>query len=198
MIDKYILEDKGKQLSWLLRHDSHSFVKGLIDEHGWRSVDEIISKYHYTQELLDEIVETNNKKRYEYNDDKTKIRARQGHSINVDVELKEANDIGELHPWLFHGTSDRFIDDIKKDGLLPQSRQYVHLSPDEPTAVNVGKRHGGKTYVIKIDANQMKLDGEKIYISNNGVYNVKKVLPKYFLDIWVYPNFKLKINKDDE
>lgn len=191
-MDKYILEDKGKQLSWLLRHDSHSFVKGLIDEHGWRSVEEIKSKYNYTQELLDEIVETNNKKRYEYNDDKTKIRARQGHSINVDVELKEDTTITENNPYLYHGTSDRFIESIKREGLIPQTRMYVHLSVDEPTAVNVGKRHGGKTYVIKIDAHQMKLDGEKIYISNNGVYNVKKVLPKYFKDIWVYPNLSIK------
>lgn len=180
MFDKYILEDKGKQLSWLLRHDSESFNKGLIDEHGWRSVEEIKSKYNYTQDLLDEIVETNNKKRYEYNDDKTKIRARQGHSINVDVELKEDTTITKDNPYLYHGTSDRFIETIKQEGLLPQTRQYVHLSVDVPTAINVGQRHGGKTYVIVIDAWKMKCDGEKIYISNNGVYCVKKVDPKYF------------------
>ena len=182
---------KGKKLAWLLRHDKEAFDHGFIDSNGWRNVKVLCKTYGYTPELLDEIVETNNKKRYEYNEDKTKIRARQGHSIPVDVGLKEAN-IDELNPFLYHGTSDRFINDIKKDGLLPQTRQYVHLSIDEPTAINVGKRHGGKTYVIKIDALQMKLDGEKIYISNNGVYNVKKVLPKYFKDIWVYPKLVIK------
>lgn len=188
MFDKHILIDKGKQLSWLLRHDVKAYtLKGLIDEHGWRSVDEICNNYHYTKELLDEIVETNNKKRYEYNEDKTKIRARQGHSIDVDVELNEVSFEYLLHknPFLYHGTSDRFIEDIKKDGLKPQSRKYVHLSPDEETALNVGKRHGGKTYIIVIDALEMKMDGEKIYISNNGVYCVKKVDPKYFKRIYI-------------
>lgn len=171
--------EKGKKLAWLLRHDKESFDKGLIDKHGWRKVDEIIKNYHYTADLLQEIVDTNNKQRYEYNDDKTLIRARQGHSIPVDVELKEAL-ITVKNPYLYHGTSSRFIEDIKKEGLKPQSRQYVHLSPDEKTAIDVGKRHGAETYIIKIDAYKMQEDGIKIYISNNGVYNVKYVDPKYF------------------
>lgn len=177
-----ILIDKGKKLSWLLRHDKDAFDSGFIDKNGWRSVKVLCKVYGYTPELLDEIVETNNKKRYEYNEDKTKIRARQGHSIPVDVELKEAN-ITVNNPYLYHGTSEKFLNDIKRDGLLPQTRQYVHLSPDEETAINVGKRHGGETYVIVIDAYQMIEDGETIYISNNGVYNVKKVEPKYFVRI---------------
>ena len=178
--------EKGKYLSWLLRHDKESYEAGLIDNEGWRRVDELIKNHHYIQELLDEIVETNNKQRYEYNEDKTKIRARQGHSIPVDVGMKEADDITEDMAWLYHGTSERFIEDIKKNGLRPQTRQYVHLSPDTETAYNVGKRHGGKTYIIMINAWQMKLDGEKIYISNNGVYNVKYVDPKYFYCINKY------------
>lgn len=180
-MDKNILEEKGKQLSWLLRHDVKAFeLRGLIDEHGWRSVDEICRDFNYTRELLDEIVDTNNKKRYEYNEDKTKIRARQGHSIAVDVEMKEDTTITETNRYLYHGTSSRFIESIKEEGLVPQSRLYVHLSPDVETAEKVGKRHGGKTCVIVVDAWQMKCDGEKIYLSNNGVYNVKKVDPKYF------------------
>ena len=175
-----ILESKGKKLSWLLRHDKDSFNLGLIDKNGWRSVSEICKDYAYTPELLNEIVETNNKKRYEYNEDKTKIRARQGHSINVDVGLAEDTTITDANPYLYHGTSDRFIEAIKREGLLPQTRQYVHLSVDELTAIKVGERHGGKICIIVIDAWKMKSDGEKIYISNNGVYNVKKVDPKYF------------------
>ena len=177
-MNKYILEDKGKQLSWLLRHDSHSYVKGLIDEHGWRSVDEIIKNYHYTQELLNEIVETNNKKRYEYNEDKTKIRARQGHSIAVDVELKET-----VPPkYLYHGTCTRFIDSILKEGLKPQTRLYVHLSPDTETATNVGLRHG-KLVMLRIDSGMMNEDGLKFYLSNNGVWLTKYVDTKYIEEI---------------
>lgn len=171
--------ERGKYLAWLLRHDKESFNNGLIDEHGWRDVDEIIKNHDYTQSLLDEIVETNNKKRYEYNEDKTKIRARQGHSIPVDVEMKEFI-VDEFYPYLYHGTSSRFLEDIKREGLYPQTRMYVHLSPDEETAINVGKRHGGDTYIITINAYKMQKDGMKIYISNNGVYNVKYVDPKYF------------------
>ena len=182
-MDNKILERKGKKLSWLLRHDKNSFNLGFIDKNGWRSVSEICKNYAYTSELLDDIVETNNKKRYEYNEDKTKIRARQGHSIPVDVGLSEDTTITDANPYLYHGTSDRFIEAIKKEGLLPKTRQYVHLSVDELTATKVGERHGGKTYIIIIDAWKMKSNGEKIYISNNGVYNVKKVDTKYFKSI---------------
>jgi putative RNA 2'-phosphotransferase len=167
--------EKGKKLAWLLRHDKESFDKGLIDEHGWRKVDEIIKNYHYTSDLLQEIVDTNNKQRYEYNDDKTLIRARQGHSIPVDVELKETTppDI------LYHGTCDKFINDILKDGLKPQTRLYVHLSKDIETATNVGRRHG-KPVILSIDSKKMYEDGIKFYLSNNGVWLTKFVDKKYF------------------
>lgn len=180
MYNKKELVSKGKYMSFILRHGKEEYEAGLIDNNGWMKIDDLVSLKGYTKELIDEIVKTNNKARYEYNEDKTKIRARQGHSIPVDVELKEDTTITENNPYLYHGTSDRFLEDIKKEGLLPQSRQYVHLSVDEPTAIDVGKRHGGKTYIIVIDAWKMKCDGEKIYISNNGVYCVKKVNPKYF------------------
>ena len=176
------LVSKGKYLSWLLRHDKESFEKGLIDENGWREVDELIVDYQYSKKLLNDIVETNNKARYEYNADKSKIRARQGHSIPVDVELTKV-DIDMSNPFLYHGTTGRFLESIKKNGLLPQTRQYVHLSKDTATAINVGKRHGNDVYVITIDAWQMENNGENIYISNNGVYNVKRVDPKYFTKI---------------
>ena len=75
----------GKRLSFLLRHDtSYQF-----DEHGYRDVDELVEKQGFTKELLDVIVETNDKKRYEFSKDKKKIRARQGHSVNVNVDLTE-------------------------------------------------------------------------------------------------------------
>ena len=128
-------------------------------------------------ELLDEIVETNNKKRYEYSEDKTKIRARQGHSINVDVELKETTPPGIL----YHGTAETTVPAIMKEGIKKGSRLHVHLSQTEETAVNVGKRHG-KPAVLRINAKQMSEDGIKFYLSNNGVWLTDFVSLKYIID----------------
>ena len=130
----------------------------------------------YPRPILDEIVATNNKQRYEYSPDGRKIRARQGHSIPVDVELKEATppDI------LYHGTATKFLESIYKKGLLPGTRLYVHLSQDEETAINVGSRHG-TPFVIKIDCQKMLADSCKFFLSNNGVWLTEKVLPEYIL-----------------
>ncbi len=167
---------KGKHLAFLLRHDKEAFEDGRIDKHGWRQVSEL-AQFGYDRSLLDEIVATNNKQRYEYSLDGRKIRARQGHSIPVDVELKEA-----MPPAiLYHGTATKFLESIFKDGILPGTRLYVHLSQDEETAINVGSRHG-KPYVIKIDCQKMLSDGCKFFLSNNGVWLTEKVKPEYFID----------------
>ena len=165
----------GKHLAFLLRHDKEAFEDGRIDKHGWRKVGEL-AKLGYDRSLLNEIVATNNKQRYEYSPDGRKIRARQGHSILVDVELKEATPPNIL----YHGTATRFLESIYKDGILPGTRLYVHLSPDEETAINVGSRHG-KPYVIKIDCQKMLADGCKFFLSNNGVWLTEKVKPEYFM-----------------
>lgn len=168
------LISKGKHLAFLLRHDKEAFENGLIDHNGWRSVSELIKSQGYTKELLDGIVETNNKQRYEYNGGKTKIRARQGHSINVDVGLTET-----IPPnTLYHGTSTKALESIYKQGILKGERLYVHLSKDEETALKVGSRHG-TPYVLKIDSEQMHKDGIKFYLSNNGVWLTDYVDVKY-------------------
>ena len=183
---KMNLTSTSKFVSLILRHKPET-IGIQLDEHGWVNVEELIAGIsktrEFNRELLEEIVRTDNKQRFTFNEDKTKIRARQGHSIPVDVELKEATDINKYKPYLYHGTSDKFIEAIQKEGLISKSRLYVHLSPDIETAFNVGKRHGGKTFIITINALQMKLDGKKIYLSNNGVYNVESVEPKYFIKI---------------
>lgn len=168
------LVSKGKHLSFILRHGKDEFERGLIDIHGWMPIDDLVNKKGFTRELIEEIVITNNKSRYEYNNDHTKIRARQGHSIPVDVELKEVRPPDKL----FHGTADRFLDGIFKEGLKPQSRLYVHLSYDKETALNVGRRHG-KPVILSVDAKRMYDDGIKFYISNNGVWLTKFVDKKY-------------------
>lgn len=172
MSKKKDLVSRGKQLSFLLRHDKDY----TFDEHGYRTVQDLIDNHGYSIEELDAIVETNDKKRYEYNEDKSLIRARQGHSVNVNVDLKEMTppDI------LYHGTTTRFYSTILKEGIKKMNRQYVHLSDNYSTAVSVGSRHGS-AIVITIDAKKMKDDGCKFYLSNNGVWLTDYVKPDYIL-----------------
>ena len=178
MSNKKELINKGKHLAFLLRHDSDAFKAGLIDKNGWRSVSELIKEQGYTRQLLEEITDTNEKKRYEFNLDKSKIRARQGHSIPVDVELKES-----VPPdVLYHGTASRFVDSILKNGILSGSRLYVHLSTDKETAIKVGSRHGTPE-VLKVDAKAMYVDGYQFFISNNDVWLTKEVPTKYLLPL---------------
>ena len=167
------IKQKGILLSYLLRHDKAAFKNGNIDDKGWRNVSELIG-LGITQSELDEIVESNNKKRFEYNSDKTKIRARQGHSIPVDVGLKESTPPDVL----YHGTATRFIDSIKEKGLIRGTRLYVHLSKDKDTAINVGSRHGDP-YVITVDCKSMVKDGFKFYLSNNDVWLTEYVPVEY-------------------
>lgn len=176
------LTKTSRFLSLILRHQPE--VIGItIDEHGWADIGELIDginksgKYHIDMEILEEIVRTDNKQRYTISEDKSLIRANQGHSIPVDVELEEK----EPPEILFHGTAARFMDSINKQGLLPQSRLYVHLSKDTATAKNVGLRHG-KPIVYAIKSGEMYRAGYKFYLSVNGVWLTKNV-PTEFLKI---------------
>lgn len=169
----------GKYISLILRHKPD--VIGItLDKHGWADVDEFIkgvNKNHkLTMEMLENIVATDDKQRYSFNEDKTKIRANQGHSINVDVELEEVRP----PEYLWHGTGRKYVDSIMKDGLIPKSRLYVHLSDNYNTAINVGVRHG-EPVVLCIWAGDMYRDGYKFYRSKNGVWLVKHV-PVEYLD----------------
>lgn len=168
------LVKKGKHLAFLLRHDKEALEDGRIDSQGWRKLSEL-KNLGYTTDEIETIVREDNKGRYEFSNDGRSIRARQGHSINVDVGLKEATPPDTL----FHGTAMRFIESIYKEGLKPQSRLYVHLSKDRETAYNVGIRHGSP-YIFEIDTKQMVEDGKKFFLSNNGVWLTDYVNPKYF------------------
>ena len=171
------LTDTSKYISLILRHKPE--VIGIsLDEHGWANVSELVAGINKTQpfsmEQLEEIVRTDSKKRYSFNEDKTLIRANQGHSIPVDVELpeKQPPDI------LYHGTGEKYVSSIDRQGLIPKSRLYVHLSKDSDTAVKVGTRHG-KPVVYRVDAHKMAEDGYKFYLSVNGVWLTKEVPMKY-------------------
>lgn len=161
------LQDASRKLAFLLRHDKdYDFPSN-----GYRTVENLVTECGYTLTELEEIVSTDEKGRYEFNDDHTMIRATQGHSVMVDVGFKET-----VPPvFLYHGTSDRFIDSIMKNGIQKMSRQYVQLSFDIATAKKVGARHGGKTLVLRIFAHDMYKDGFKFYLSVNGVWNIDEV-----------------------
>ncbi len=124
--------------------------------------------------MLEEIVASDEKQRYSFNENKTLIRANQGHSISVDVDLKQA-----IPPkYLYHGTGEKYVTSIEKQGLFPKSRLYVHLSVDLSTAKKVGLRHG-KPVVFCVSAEEMVGDGYIFYKSVNGVWLTKEVPPKY-------------------
>ena len=125
--------------------------------------------------LLKEIVETDDKQRYSFNEDQTKIRANQGHSIPVDVELEEL----EPPDTLWHGTATKYLADIEKSGLLAKTRLYVHLSTSYDAAVKVGSRHGSPV-VLTVNAKQLYADGYRFYKSANNVWLTKYVPPYYF------------------
>ena len=162
-------------ISLILRHKPD--VIGIsLNEHGWANVQELISginktgKYSIDMTMLEEIVRTDNKQRYSFNEDRSKIRANQGHSINVDVELKET-----VPPEiLYHGTGEKYVDSINAEGLKPKSRLYVHLSKDVETAVTVGSRHG-KSVVYTVASGEMQRQGYTFYLSENGVWLTKNV-----------------------
>ena len=174
------LDKIGSFLCFALRHRPDQ-VGIELDEHGWANVDELIAgvnrvhpEMNLDMELLEEIVRIDNKMRYSFNEDKTLIRANQGHSIPVDVELLEL-----VPPMvLYHGTAEKYVDSIDATGLIPKSRLYVHLSWDYDTAVKVGTRHGSPV-IYTVDATRMHADGYKFYRSVNGVWLTKEVPTKY-------------------
>ena len=174
------LERISKFISMILRHKPE--VIGItLDEHGWADVDELIKginetgeEIEFSKDTLETIVKTDKKQRYSFSQDRTLIRANQGHSIPVDVELEKK----EPPKVLYHGTGSRFVKSIQEQGLLPMERLYVHLSTDVETATNVGKRHGTPV-IFQVNSEQMQKDGYGFFQSVNGVWLTKEVPAKY-------------------
>ena len=167
----------SKYISLILRHKPE--VIGIqLDEHGWADVSELLAGIRRTapidMALLEKIVAEDEKQRYSFNEDKTLIRANQGHSIPVDVELEEI----EPPEILYHGTGEKYVDSIDAAGLIPKSRLYVHLSGDIETALKVGQRHG-KPVVYVVDSGKMAEDGFVFRRSVNGVWLTDEVQVKY-------------------
>lgn len=171
-------------ISKILRHEPE--IIGIkIERYGaWAEVDKLIDGINRTgrhkidRSILEQIVATDAKGRYSFNEDGTKIRANQGHSIDVVIEMEKRTP----PEFLYHGTAAHSMESIMAQGLLPQRRNFVHLSPDYETAVTVGYRHSKpeKPVILKIYAAQMAADGYEFMISDNGVWQIKNVPPQYF------------------
>jgi len=170
----------SKFVSLVLRHEPQR-VGLALDSQGWASVEELLAAASrhgtpLTRDKLMRIVAENEKQRFAFSDDGQRIRARQGHSVDVDLALAP-----QVPPEiLFHGTATRFLESIRATGLESRSRQHVHLSRDEATAVQVGQRHG-KPVVLKVLAGQMHAAGHEFYLSENNVWLTAQVPPE-FLD----------------
>lgn len=172
------LVSTSKFLSLVLRHDP-GVISIALDANGWVDVDELLAACdragkHISRELLQEIVATSDKKRFSFSDDGRRIRANQGHSVVVDLGLTPI----EPPPVLYHGTAERNLDSILRQGLLKGKRHHVHLSADRDTATAVGRRHGTPV-ALSIDAAAMGKDGFQFYRSENGVWLVDEVPAKY-------------------
>lgn len=172
------LKHISKFLSLVLRHKPE--VIGItMDEEGWVDVKELLEKCsakkrYINLQLLQEVVNTNDKKRFAFNHDHTKIRASQGHTVEVDLKLEPVEPL----EYLYHGTVAKFVDAIKEQGLQRMDRMHVHLSKDLETAVKVGSRRG-KPVILKIKAAEMHRAGHAFYVSTNGVWLCEAVPAQY-------------------
>ena len=168
----------SKYLSYHLRHYPEKI--GLqLDAQGWVRVDELLAackKYHFalTRDELEQVVKDNDKQRFSFNETGIYIRANQGHSIKIDLNLEP-----QIPPdKLYHGTAKQFVDSIQKQGLLKMSRHHVHLSSNISTAKKVGQRRG-KVVIFAVDTVKMYQAGYQFYCSDNGVWLVDRVPPEY-------------------
>ena len=177
------MEDKqlvrlSKYLSKHLRHTPEAL--GLtLEPGGWVAVDTLLEacdrrNFRITREELEEVVARNNKQRFSFDPTRTRIRANQGHSIEVDLQLEPV----EPPAVLYHGTASHNVEAIRREGLKRMSRHHVHLSGDMSTALAVGARHG-KPVVLQVDAIAMHQAGHVFYRSANGVWLVDHVPPEY-------------------
>lgn len=169
----------SKFLSKHLRHAPQKI--GIeLDSAGWVEVEVLLracAKHGFavSRAELDEVVAQNSKQRFAFSDDGLKIRANQGHSVEVDLELTP-----QIPPEiLYHGTATHNLEAISRDGLQKMRRHHVHLSPNIETATKVGARHG-KVVVLEVDARRLSEEGVEFFVSENGVWLVDSVAPNAF------------------
>ena len=157
---------ESKRLAYLLRHSN------LPDYNGWVKVSVVLGPLGESLQDLQQIVESDNKGRFEFAEDKSSVRALYGHSINVDLGLEPT-----IPPLvLYHGTAEKYIDSIMKEGLRPRKRNFVHLSETIDMAKQVGTRHGSPI-VLSIDTAAMLRAGYKFYKAQNGIWLTGDIPP---------------------
>ncbi len=177
MVDKRLIR-VSKYLAKYLRHAPHDL--GLtLQPGGWVPVDDLLTAatrhgFPITYDELVECVETNDKQRFAFDVSGEMIRANQGHSVEVDLQLEER----EPPETLYHGTVERFLSSIIVEGLVRGKRHHVHLSMDVETARKVGARRG-KPVILTVDAGRMHRDGHRFYLSANGVWLTDTVTHGY-------------------
>lgn len=169
----------SKFISLVLRHKPET-IGLVLDANGWANVDDLLrlARQNGTaidRALLEKIVAESDKKRFAFDESGERIRANQGHSIDIDLALSPA----APPTVLYHGTATRFLDSIRQQGLVRGQRQHVHLSADESTALRVGQRHG-KPVVLQVAASEMVEEGHLFYLSANGVW-LTDAVPTRFL-----------------
>lgn len=174
------LKTKSKFLSLVLRHRPE-LIGLILNEQGWTSVETLLEKlqvsgHSINRNMLEAIVENNNKKRFAFNENQTMIRANQGHSINIDLGYQAS----EPPEFLYHGTAQQHLESILRKGIEKRQRHHVHLSAELETAHSVGSRHG-KPVILKIQAQVMAQAGIPFYRSENGVWLTEYVAPEYIL-----------------
>ncbi len=168
----------SKFLSYVLRHHPESI--GLeLDEGGWVRVDVLLSAAEQSgttldERLLQQVVQQGDKKRFSFSEDRLRIRANYGHSISIDLGLEPI----EPPELLYHGTAKCFLDSIRREGLQRRGRNYVHLSPDEKSAVQVGARHG-RAVVLVVESRRMHQAGHAFYCSQSGIWLTEEVPAQY-------------------
>jgi putative RNA 2'-phosphotransferase len=168
----------SKFLSYVLRHKPDA-IDLQLDSQGWANISELVEKANAagtgcSREDLLLVAASGDKKRFSLSDDGLRIRAAQGHSVKVELGLLPR----QPPPLLYHGTATRFVGSILSEGLKPRSRQHVHLSLDEATAHQVGRRHG-KPIVFSVDALAMQSQGLVFYHADNGVWLTDHVPPEF-------------------
>jgi putative RNA 2'-phosphotransferase len=178
MLDAKRLVRISKYLSLHLRHQPERLDLTLAPG-GWVDVNELLAaadRDHFpmTRDELDEVVRRNDKQRFSLDEAGSRVRANQGHSADVDLQLRPATPPA----LLYHGTPERFLEPIRREGLKKMARHHVHLSPDAETAAKVGSRRG-KPVVLLIDAAAMAAAGFVFFLSDNGVWLTDRVPPEY-------------------
>lgn len=167
-------------LSKVLRHAPES-VGLRLDDAGWVDVAELLAAaaragVPLDRPTLQRVVAENDKQRFALSADGVRIRASQGHSVPVELGLAPV----APPDVLFHGTADRNLESIRAQGLVPGRRTHVHLSADEATAVNVGRRHG-RPVVLRIASGEMHRAGHAFFRSDNGVWLTDAVPPGHIV-----------------